>query len=150
MTRLLFNGLCDNDELNRFTAFCITPVNIEDGEGVVMSDPDHAEFFSLFGHDDHEWRLVHDCMDEDAGQAVVTLCQILGRAVIYRDTFFASSQGTPADLCDYLTGRIHDEIPGYDDPEDFREDAFDSHPLAGLREQLVAALVLVHLTQDTL
>jgi hypothetical protein len=79
-------------------------------------------------------------MDDDAGQAVVTLCHITGQPVIYRDLAFASRQGTPADLCDYLTGRIHDEIPGYDDPEDFREDAFDNHPLAGLREQLVAAL----------
>ena len=44
------------------------------------------------------------------------------------------------DLVDLLSQRIHDEIPGYDDPEHFREDDFDAHPLTYLREQILAAI----------
>ena len=36
--------------------------------------------------------------------------------------------------------RLHDEIPGYDEPDEFRSDDFDNHPLAAIREDLVAAL----------
>ncbi|WJS87199.1 hypothetical protein [Paracoccus sp. TOH] len=39
-------------------------------------------------------------------------------------------------LMETLTETIHDEIPGYDDPEDFREDDFDNHPYTPLREAL--------------
>ena len=44
------------------------------------------------------------------------------------------------DLTDAVAERIHDEIPGYDDPEHFREDDFDAHPLTYLREQILAAI----------
>lgn len=39
-----------------------------------------------------------------------------------------------------LTETIHDEIPGYDDPEDFREDDFDNHTYTPLREALMEVL----------
>lgn len=38
-----------------------------------------------------------------------------------------------------MAERIHDEIPGYDGPEDFRDDDFENHPLAELRELLLDA-----------
>jgi hypothetical protein len=39
-------------------------------------------------------------------------------------------------LAEALTETIHDDIPGYDDPEDFREDDFDNHHYTPLRDTL--------------
>lgn len=140
MSSIVFNGLCKGDALADFEAFCVSPVAHENGECIAVCDPDRAEFFAIYGFADHEWRLVHDCLDDDAGTAIIQICQATGRSIAYRDDLAGTTEGTPARLCDYLTTRIHDEIPGHDDPEDFREDDFDNHPLAPLREQLVAAL----------
>lgn len=43
---------------------------------------------------------------------------------------------TPLDFCQALTEHIHDDLPD-SDAEDFREDDFDNHPLAELREAMI-------------
>lgn len=137
---VFFNGLCEGDSIFGFSAFAVSPVLVDPNEGVCQCSPSAAEFFAIYGHGNMEWNVVHDCHADDAGRAIVQLCRQTGKTIRYRDNAQYSPDGTPADLCDYMTSRIHDEIPSYDDPESFREDDFDNHPLAALREQLVEAL----------
>ena len=47
-------------------------------------------------------------------------------------------RGTPLDFCCLLTEEISDDLPDIDDP-DFRDDDFENHHLAELREAMVDA-----------
>lgn len=141
MTNIVFfNGLCEGDSIFGFSAFAVFSVLVDPNDGVCLCRASAAEFYGIYGYTNEEWNVVHDCHADDAGRAIVQLCRQTGKTIRYCDDEQYSPDGTPADLCDYLTSRIHDEIPGYDDPKDFREDDFDNHPLADLREQLVEAL----------
>ena len=81
------------------------------------------------------------CMD-DIGHAPAKVEVIGGDLIEYRDLSHAYANTRLPDLVDLLAERIHDEIPGYDDPADFREDDFEAHPLAELRDGILAALDL--------
>ena len=63
-----------------------------------------------------------------------------GKSVTFQASDYSTPETNLPTLVDILTTKIHNEIPGYDDPEDFRDDDFDNHPLAAIREDLVAAL----------
>lgn len=94
----------------------------------------------------HENLIVHsdgaEARDGDAMEAAVT--DFFGRM---RETGLPGVldaqeirgwQDTPLDFCCLLTEAIADDLPDVDDP-DFRDDDFENHHLAPLREAMVDA-----------
>lgn len=143
MNPMSFNGLSASDSLASFRSFCVSPVRIQRGSrydtAIEVCLPEDRLFWSIYGDTGEGWQLVHDAEDGEAGRALLALEVATGAAIHYADCDWRSTGGTVADLADRLAERIHDGIPGYDDPEDFREDDFDNHPLTELRELLLDA-----------
>ncbi|MFD1796877.1 hypothetical protein FQV27_18450 [Paracoccus aurantiacus] len=143
MSPISFNGLSAGDSPASFRRFCVSPVRIERGnhydEAIEVCPPAERAFWSIYGDSGQGWQLVHDAQDGEAGRALLALEVATGAPVHYVDCDWRSTGGTVAGLADRLAERIHDEIPGYDGPEDFRDDDFENHPLAELRELLLDA-----------
>ncbi len=140
----LFNGLANVDDLARFDQFQLSPVRTEHdfyGEHCEVTTICSAEIWSVYGHDGEEWQLVHDGLDEhDTGTALFQIVALTGKPIAFAATDYRLTARSLPSLAAVLTEKIHAEIPGYDDPEDFRDDDFDNHPLAAIREILTAAL----------
>lgn len=127
-----------------YKALVISPVrNIsetEDETDMAVCNPTEAQIWTVYGvTQDGESEALHDEADPaDAAKALLSFHEALGNAPIaYVDTDRIVPECSFDELQDRLTEEIHDEIPGYDNIEDFREDDFDNHPLAPLREAIV-------------
>ena len=139
------NGLSGSkDNLADFDAFALCPIRMERdfyGEHMERSTICGAENWSIYGRAGMEWRLIHDGHeDHSVGRALVEIIATTGKSVSFQAADYSTVETSLPVLADILTSKIHDEIPGYDEPEDFRTDDFDNHPLAEIREDLVAAL----------
>lgn len=126
------------------TALEISPIaasEAADGEtSCALTSARNADMWSIYARlINGEAMLLHDADDETA--CVGMARQILRRTPIAMVAFIADDRmvgpGSIADLSDRLAEIIQGEIPGCDDPADFRDDDFDAHPLAALREALL-------------
>ena len=138
-----FNGLPKGSTIFDFTGFRVSPVR-DMGGSVEVCDPGEHVCWSIYGFhaEAREWQIVHDATWGEIGEAAARIVDLTGELVEYRDLSHAYANTRLPDLVDLLAQRIHDEIPGYDHPESFREDDFDAHPLAELRESIADALDL--------
>lgn len=136
-----FNGLPSGTTIFDFTGFRVSPVRDMVGS-IEVCEPGEHGFWSVYGfhRSVEEWQIVHDAEDGEIGEVLARIVELTGELVEYRDLCHGYANTRLSDLVDLLAERIHDEIPGYDDPANFREDDFDAHPLAELREQIAAAL----------
>ena len=136
-----WNGLPSGTCILDFTGFRVSPVR-DMGGSIEVCDPGEHAFWSVYGfhREAEEWQIVHDALSDDIGESLARIVDLTGELVEYRDLSHAYANTRLPDLVDLLAERIHDEIPGYDDPEHFREDDFDAHPLTYLREQILAAI----------
>ncbi|WP_299846482.1 hypothetical protein, partial [uncultured Paracoccus sp.] len=137
----VFNGLPSDTTIFDFSGFRVSPVR-DMGGSIEVCEPGEHCFWSVYGfhRSVEEWQIVHDAEDGEIGEVLAHIVELTGELVEYRDLCHGYANTRLPDLVDLLAERIHDEIPGYDDPADFREDDFDAHPLAELREQIAAAL----------
>lgn len=144
MSGFSFNGFVAGDTPATFTDFRVSPVRMiregTDAEAIEVCSPAGRAFWSIYGDTGAGWRPVHDAEADDAGLALAALSENAAARFEYADLETVTVAGTLADLADRLAERIHDEIPGYDNPEDFRGDDFDAHPLSELREQILEAI----------
>lgn len=140
MSGFSFNGFVAGDTPATFTDFRVSPVRMiregTDAEAIEVCSPAGRAFWSIYGDTGTGWRLVHDAEADDASLALAALSENAAARFEYADLETITFAGTLADLAE----RIHDEIPGYDNPEDFRGDDFDAHPLSELREQILEAI----------
>ena len=136
-----WNGLPSGTTVFDFSGFCVSPVR-DMGGSIEVCDPGEHAFWSVYGfhREAQEWQIVHDAESDDIGESLARIVDLTGELVEYRDLCHAYANTRLPDLVDLLAECIHDEIPGYDDPEHFREDDFDAHPLTYLREQILAAI----------
>lgn len=127
--------------LAAFTCFELLPTRPEpDADGFIETcSADEAVTWTIYGRlPDGEALVVHDAEDpRHAAGYLIWLFETTGRSVAVIDPSREKWGFTPQDIADLLACAIHDEIPGHDDPEDFREDDSESHPLAPLREAFV-------------
>lgn len=127
-----------------YKALVVSPVrnmstNEEETDMTVCIAAD-AQIWTVYGvTEDGTSEALHDEEHaEDAATALLRFSEALGNLpVIFACAEHRVPEGPFAELTDLLAEIIHDEIPGYDDPEDFRDDDFDNHPLAALREAVV-------------
>lgn len=144
MSAFHFNGFLAGDTPATFIAFCVSPVCTvakgTDAEAIEVCGPELAEGWSIYGETYEGARLVHDDNAGDIGRALVALVATNPAPIYYQDDQDRTLPGTLDDLAARLSEKIHDEITGYDDPEDFRDDDFDAHPLANLRELICDAI----------
>lgn len=134
--------------LAQFERFELAPVRQEDGCCEVCG-PSEAEFFSIYGRNaDGEALVVHDADDAEelARVARAILRAFPGKAVCWFDTdtgCLPRPDEVPAlsieELADYISDVIFLAIPNGDDP-DSRDDDFESHPLAEIREALLNSI----------
>lgn len=127
-----------------YKALTISPVRnmstSDDETDMTVCSVSEAQIWSIYGvAEDGTSEALHDEEHaEDAAKALLRFSEALGNApVAYVDADRIIPEGPFADLQDRLAEEIHDEIPDYDNIEDFREDDFDNHPLAALREAIV-------------
>ena len=143
-----FNGLPSGVTIFDFTGFRVSPVHHTGGAltsgNIEVCDPCERVLWSVYGfhRDAEEWQIVHDVVDGEIGEILARIVDLTGEMVEYRDLSHAYANTRLPDLVDLLAERIHDEIPGYDDPADFREDDFEAHPLSELRDGILTALDL--------
>jgi len=135
-----FNNLTPGETLDRFEAFFVAPCRDESADpaesSIAQCLPEEKQFWSVYGVDADG--AAHPVHDEDSEDAIVNalrrLIDLTGKPVLYRDPARGPTpEGTLLELADWLTMAIHDDLPALP-VEDFREDDFDNHPLAGLRE----------------
>lgn len=149
-----FNCLTHESDITEFSAFYVAPVRNDptDNGGrepetcIVQCDSDEAEFWTIYGasvsDQGCEWLAVHDA--QTPAEIVRIARQInaeIGAAFFFRDTKFGClpTHGARIDfteIAEALTEQIHDDIPDRA-AEDFRDDDFESHPLAEIREAFV-------------
>lgn len=145
MTR--FNCLPDDAELASACGLVLTclrnnnPPDHPDGTDMQRCAAEAAEVWTIYGiHFEHyEFFAIHD--ERSAAEAVRVAMQIM-RETKLRLAITVDGLGTlpaqehPLSLAEWVTDWIVDDIP--DTPVDeFRDDDFDNHPLAELREALV-------------
>lgn len=137
-------GNCMTSQWTHYETLIISPVrNESDNDNETrweVCSAENAQMWTIYGLDTDGCSIaLHDEADPvDAASALLRLVEALGGAsVVYADADRFIPEGSFADLQNRLAEEIHDEIPGYDNIEDFREDDFDNHPLAPLREAIV-------------
>lgn len=136
-----FNNLSPGDTLADFAAFYVTPCRAG-SEFVAQGSAETAQFWGIYGTTSEGDSLaVHDAADAtEAASALAEIERRSGKPVAYREAMREPTpNGTLLELAEHLTFIIHEEIPGHDEPETFRDDDFDAHPLAELREAVCAA-----------
>ena len=142
------NNLTPGDDLPAmgFTQLMIAPLRDasdpgDDGTQMQICTARDRQFWSIYGIlPTGESLAVHDATDEaELASTLGQLVATLEVPVVYLATDYSTRPDTLIALCERLTEQIHDEIPGHDDAAEFREDDFDTHPLAGLREALCDA-----------
>lgn len=152
MTQISANGIPASETLETyastmdFTAIEIAPVrdtlHAHNSEtDISVCSPEDREGWSIYGVCRLGFSIIlHDCNDEQAGPALMLIHKALRLPIrFYSDRHRQTADASPLALAEWLTEQIHDEIPGYDDAENFRDDDFDNHPLTPLRESLCAA-----------
>lgn len=151
-----FNTLCKGDTLARFAWFEIMPCRMDESEGsVVQCEADWAEFWSLYGRanegtEDKPEYLATAVHDAPTAFEVVRIARQIaletGKGFVAGDVQFGQyprrhGQVTPVaeftELAEDLTFAIHEDNEMRIAPEDQRDDDFDNHPLADLREAFV-------------
>lgn len=143
MSAFNFNCLCVGDTLAPFSAFTIAPTRPEASEGgerPALAPFESMALWTIGGLVEGEWLPVHDADPDDLAPALAAIARARSAVFQVVSPFYQTPLLTLPELLDRLTTKIHDDIPGYDDPEDFRADDFDSHELAALREQVLAAV----------
>ena len=138
-----FNGLAGRDTILDFHGFRIAPVRITDGQAEMCMPGEHT-VWSIYGwHRDEEndcagWMLVHDAdAGNDLAGKLAEITDLMGDAIEYRDLEHAYANTGLATLADLIAARILDE-----EPEGARPDDATRHPLAELREQVLAAIAI--------
>jgi len=153
-----FNCLCPGDTLDQFSAFYVAPCRNDRSEAerlngdaestcIVQCEPGEAEFYSIYGSvvSDRgcEWLAVHD---ETTPDEIVRIARQInaetGKPFFWRDERYGClpSYGARLDFVDIaeaLTEEIADEIPDLLRDPDARDDDFDNHSLADIREAFV-------------
>lgn len=147
------NGLTANDTIQDATkregyvALEVSPVRdsialCTHQTAFVLCSPEDRKIWSVYGIDALGFaNLIHDCHDDEkAGPAIQWLHDVTKLPVrFYSDRHRATRDMTTLEMAEWLTEQIHDEIPGVDDAADFRDDDFENHALAPLRESLCCA-----------
>jgi hypothetical protein len=112
------------------------------GSDICVCSPEDAQFWSIYGRTKEGFAtLLHDISDqEEPGPIIQWLHDTLKLPVAFFSDRLRSRGAMPTlALAEWLTETIHDEIPGVDDAADFRDDDFENHALAPLRESLCLA-----------
>lgn len=151
-----FNNLCKGDTLERFEWFEIMPcLNAEPEGGIVLCEAGRAEFWGIYGRanegtEDEPLYLATAIHDAITPLEVVRIARQIsletGKGFVAGDDQvgqFPRRNGkvTPVaaftGIAEDLTFVIHEDIEAKATSEDQREDDFDNHPLAELREAFV-------------
>lgn len=151
-----FNNLCKGDTLERFEWFEIMPCRNDEPEGgIVQCEAGRAEFWGIYGRanegtEDDPLSLataVHDAITPlEAVRIARQISLETGKGFVAGDDHvgqFPRGNGkvTPVaeftEIAEDLTFTIHEDIEANIAPKDRREDDFDNHPLAELREAFV-------------
>ncbi len=154
--RVRFNNLCEGDTLDSFEWFEIVPCRIDESEEcVVQCEAGWVEFWAIYaraneGSEDEPEFLataIHDAHDPlEAVRIARQIAIETGKGFVAGDTQFGqyprrNGVVTPVneftEIAEDLTMLIHDDNDESIEPEDRRDDDFDNHPLAALREALV-------------
>lgn len=143
---MIFNCMSAGDDFSSFVSFEIAPVRDQsepdqDGTDLAISSPEAAEVWTIYGRlKTGEAMALHDAVDEVALAAqLITLHARAPRPLGYVDEDRRiENMPTIAALGDALTMAILDDIEGgQSEPGAMRDDAFDCHPLAPIREALL-------------
>jgi len=144
---MIGNCMRPNDTFDRFNAFELSPCINDPVDGVQRCEANMQDFWTIYGciPNSAEVYALHDALNEDdaaawlcavskeTGKGVQFSCGRTGRLLGKMKPF------TPSDLAMAMTEEIHDSIPEGDDPDTYRDDDFENHPLAPIREALCAA-----------
>lgn len=126
-----------------FTHLVISPVQnaseIEAETDMVVCAPHDADIWGIYGiRENGVSEVLHNDIDpEKAGTLLLAFASQWNLPMGFISIEHVTPTGNAERMADTLAEIIHDEIPGYDDPEDFRDDDFENHPLAPLREIFV-------------
>ena len=151
-----FNTPGHDDTLNRFSWFEIMPCRQDKTDGTInQCAAEHAEFWTIYGREnigsdeepEYLARAVHDETEVrdivrvarrivlEGGKGVVVGCAALGQFPR------RAGQVVPvtdlSEIADDLMHFIHDDNDERIQPVDRRDDDFDTHPFAQLREALL-------------
>ena len=151
-----FNNLCKGDTLERFEWFEIMPCRNDEPEGgIVLSEARRAEFWGIYGRTNEATEdsplflatAIHDAITPlEAVRIARQISLETGKGFVAGDEQFGqfprrNSKVTPVveftEIAEDLTFTIHEDIEAKGTSEDQREDDFDNHPLAELREAFV-------------
>jgi hypothetical protein len=151
-----FNNLCKGDTLERFEWFEIMPCRNDEPEGgIVQCDAVRAEFWGIYGRANegaednplYQATAIHDAATPlEAVRIARQISLETGKGFVAGDIHFGqfprrNGKLTPVaeftEIAEDLTFVIHEDIEAKVISEDQREDDFDNHPLAELREAFV-------------
>ncbi len=141
-----FNCHSEGDTLDKYTGFYIAPCRNDSSHPeteTVQCDPGEAEWWSIYGWLSDGPVFVADAIHDERNEIdIVRIAKQIAKETeapfTYRDEWNGATCEVMdfSDLADWLTGWIHDDLPDTD-AEEFREDDFDNHALAGMREAFV-------------
>ncbi len=108
------------------------------GDKLIVCAPQEAQFWSISRQKTGgiSETVFNAISPDDVAQELWKRCMTENALAAYRASDNFVREVAVYDLCDQITTIIHDEIPGYDNPEDFQESDFDNHPLTPFREAL--------------
>lgn len=151
-----FNNLCKGDTLDRFEWFELMPCRNDESEGgVVQCEAGWAEFWSIYGRANEGSEAdpaylataIHDAFTPlDTVRIARQIAIETGKGFVAGDIQFGQfprrgGRVTPVsdftELAEDLTFAIHQDNEDNIEAADQREDDFDTHPLAELREAFV-------------
>jgi len=143
---MIGNCMRPKDTFDRFDALELSPCINDPADGVQRCQAGEEDFWSIYGciKDSAEVYALHDANSED--DAAEWLCRAsreTGLPVQFACEWFGRLCGSgkpfqPIDLAMALTERIHEDLPDRA-AEDFRDDDFENHPLAPIREAMCEA-----------
>lgn len=151
-----FNNLSKGDQLAHFEWFEIMPCRADDSEGgTVTCEAGEAEFWTIYGERNtgtsdnpaYEAMAIHDAFNV---LELVRLARLIvietGKGFVAGDVHYGRfpkkyALSVPVTeftaIAEDLTFAIYEDIECEVLPEDRRDDDFDNHPLAELREAFV-------------
>lgn len=150
-----FNNLSEGDTLDKFEWFELVACRTDESDGVCQCEAGWSEFWGIYGRSNEGTEeepeylatAIHDAWSPlEAVQIARQIAIETGKGFIAGDNHFGhyprrSGKIVPVkdftEIAEDLTYAIHEDNEESIEEEDRRDDDFDNHPLAALREAFV-------------